>query len=71
MKGPANLNEEIAALAKLDSTGVPTVSNENHRSKGDEKLNNANSNSSNATDSKRKRKKNRAQLVTAIRISVS
>lgn len=71
MKRPPNLNEEIAAMAKSDSTGVPTVSIENHRSRGDEKLNNTNSSSSNATDAKRKRKKNRTQLVTAIRISVS
>lgn len=71
MKRPPNLNEEIAAMAKSDSTGMPTLSIENHRSRSDDKSNNTNSNSSNATDAKRKRKKNRTQLVTAIRISVS
>lgn len=71
MKRPPNLNEEIAAMAKSDSTGIPTMSTENHRSRDDEKLHNINSSKPNSTDSKRKRKKNRSQLVQTIRISVS
>lgn len=71
MKRPPNLNEEIAAMAKSDSTGIPTISIENHRSRDDEKLHNINSNNPNSADSKRKRKKNRSQLVQTIRISVS
>lgn len=70
MKRPPNLNEEIAAMAKSDSTGIPTLSIENQRSRDDEKLHNASSNNPNSTDSKRKRKKNRSQLVQTIRISV-
>lgn len=71
MKRPPNLNEEIAAMAKSDSIGIPAMSTENHRSRDDEKLHNINSNKPNSSDAKRKRKKNRSQLVQTIRISVS
>lgn len=71
MKRPPNLNEEIAAMAKSDSNGMPTIAIENHRSRDDEKLSNVNSHNPSSMDSKRKRKKNRSQLVQTIRISVS
>lgn len=58
-------------MAKLDSTGIPTMCTENNRLRDDEKTHNINSTKPNSTDAKRKRKKSRSQLVQTIRISVS
>lgn len=70
MKKPMNLHEEIAAMAKSDSTGVSSISMENTRIK-DEERQNSSAVKSNSNEIPRKRKKNRAQLVQEIRISVS
>lgn len=70
MKKPMNLHEEIAAMAKSDSTGASAISMENVRIKEEERQNSS-AVKSNSNETPRKRKKNRAQLVQEIRISVS
>lgn len=70
MKKPPNLNEEIAAMAKSDSTCGSTQSIESARSKDEEKQCNSII-KPNLHEKQRKRKKCRSQLVQEIRISVS
>ena len=70
MKKPLNLNEEIAAMAKSDSSCISVQSVENTRIKEEENHCNA-INKSNMFEKQRKRKKSRSQLVQEIRISVS
>lgn len=70
MKKPPNLNEEIAAMAKSDSTCASTQSIESARSRDEEKQCNSIIKPS-SHEKQRKRKKCRSQLVQEIRISVS
>lgn len=70
IKRPLNLNEEIAAMAKSDTTCITNISTEGTRIKDEERQNHAII-KSNTSESKSKRKKSRSQLVQEIRISVS
>lgn len=70
MKKPLNLNEEIAAMAKSDSTGVSTQPTENVRARDEEKQSSLDTKVKDDAE-KRRKKKCRKQLVQEIRISVS
>lgn len=70
MKKPPNLNEEIAAMAKSDSSHSSELSTENNRHRDEEKQSNLMT-KPNTSDSKMKKRKCRSKLVQEIRISVS
>lgn len=70
MKNPPNLNEEIAAMAKSDSSHTSELSTDNSRHRDEERQSNPMA-KPNASDSKKKKRKCRKKLVREIRISVS
>lgn len=70
MKNPPNLNEEIAAMAKSDSSHSSEFSTENNRHRDEEKQSNIMA-KPNTNDSENMQRKCRSKLVRQIRISVS
>lgn len=69
MKNPPNLNEEIAAMAKFDSSHSSEFSTDNNRYRDEDKQSNPMA-KPNTSDSKKKKRKCRSKLVQEIRISV-
>lgn len=71
MKKMPSLNEEIAAMAKSDSTGMTSdLSIDSNHYRDDEKQSNSNTKASSSDVRKRNKSRSRAKLVQEIRISV-